>query len=182
MAFFVKENQNTYTNIILDMDETLLGHTLQPFEENKYNIQMTPIARPYLHGFLEYVFTRFERVSIWTAAGQRWYDECYDKVLRHYIPEGKKFHFVKTRSLIKIYVPTKKLTEIYTDYPEYNSSNTLIIDDNPMTYIDNVENAIGIEPFCYDLMDEKTRQTDQALLRTIERLECILNGEDYDEL
>ena len=165
MAAFVEKNN--YTNIILDMDETLLGHYVRLTP----SLQFAITARPHLREFLAFCFDRFERVSIWTAAEKGWYDRCYEDVLKPNLPEGKLFHFVRARSLNKTmsFNPVKRLTDIYKAYPNlYNSTNTLIVDDNPLTYADNVDNAIPIQPFLCDYMDYATRrkicETDTALL------------------
>jgi len=151
-------------NIILDMDETLI-HRL--FVKNR--IYAEPIARPHLKEFLEFIFANSKNVSIWTHGLKEWYDFVYKKVLKDLIPEGKTFHFVRTRETsIGDYVDfiqiNKKLRDInsgipsisflkpllvlYKKYPgEYNQNNTFIIDDNPTTYLINKENAIAIKPY-----------------------------------
>jgi len=183
MAAFGKKNN--YTNIILDMDETLLGYYVKP----RPVLHFTIIARPHLREFLGFCFKRFERVSIWTAAEKYWYDRCYKDVLKPNLPEGKSFHFVRARSLNKTtsHNPVKRLTDIYKAYPDlYNSTNTLIVDDNPFTYVENLDNAIPIQPFLCDYMDESSRkkicETDTALLETIQKLEKLLDGDDDDEI
>lgn len=136
-------------NLILDMDGTLIDNywCIKTYRQNI-------VPRPYLKDFFEFIFQHFERVSIWTNAFQDWYDEVYEKVFRYYIPEGKSFHFVRTREdLYHIRRFVKPLSEIYEKYPEYNSYNTLIIDDIPKTYSLNLENAIPILPYLYLHMD-----------------------------
>ena len=151
-------------NLILDMDETLIYSKI-----NNYSIYADPIPRPHLKEFLEFVFTNCKNVSIWTHGLKQWYDIVYEKVLKDLIPEGKTFHFVRTREtpigsyddfiqinkkLYKINPGIssisflKPLLVIYKNYPdEYNKNNTFIIDDNPTTYLLNKENVIAIKPY-----------------------------------
>ena len=117
------------TNIILDMDGTLLDYVPPCFDHNKSYTQI-PIARPYLKLFMKYLFANFERVSIWTAAAKNWYDMCYETVLKEALPEGKDFHFVKTRLNYEFRKGVKPLKLIYEEYQDlYNPENTLIIDE-----------------------------------------------------
>jgi TFIIF-interacting CTD phosphatase-like protein len=151
-------------NIILDMDQTLI-HSV--FIKN--SIYAYPIPRPHLKEFLEFVFANSKNVSIWTHGLKEWYEVVYEKVFKNLIPEGKSFHFVRTRETpigdyddfiqinkklndIKCNIPSisflKPLLVIYKKYPnQYNENNTFIIDDNPITYLINKENAIAIKPY-----------------------------------
>uniref|UniRef100_A0A6C0EPC9 FCP1 homology domain-containing protein n=1 Tax=viral metagenome TaxID=1070528 RepID=A0A6C0EPC9_9ZZZZ len=147
-------------NLILDMDGTLIDHY---YCTRKCDIIIIP--RPYLSDFLTFVFDNFNRVSIWTNADEDWYKKVYEKVLKHYIPKNKSFHFIKTRTYNSTII--KPLTFIYNIYPEYNSSNTIIIDDNPNTYVNNTDNAIPIPTFLYLIHDDE-------LLKTITVLKLFL--------
>jgi hypothetical protein len=182
MTAFTKNILN-YENIILDMDGNILDnipHHLQrkPFA---FSYRVQPIARPHLKQFMKYVFDTFKRVSIWTAGTNSWYKECYDEVLRDCIPEGKKFDFVMTREDFMFYYPIKPLSYVYMIFPDYNSKNTIIVDDNPITYSKNVENAIGMISFTYSLLSEIQRQyldnSDFELLKLMVVLDRKMKGE-----
>ena len=134
-------------NLILDLDNTLVDGWLEnaPCED-----VATIIARPFLTDFLKFAFDTFERVSIWTNASRRWYELCYNRVLCDHIPDGKKFHFVKSIEDGLVTIPSsqpKLLKKIFSLYPEYNIMNTLILDDAPHTYRLNRLCAIPISPF-----------------------------------
>jgi len=173
------------TNIILDMDGTLLDNTVNyGLFDSQVKCETRPIARPYLKTFMEYVFEKFERVSIWTHGTKDWYDLCFEKVLQYVIPRGEQFHFVITRNDEPEYVQTynmpraKPLTEIYAKYPEYNEFNTIVIDDMPYTYVLNIDNAIPIKSFSFDSLDFEIQQNlerhDYELLRIIEILHKLI--------
>lgn len=166
--------------IVLDVDGTLADNIPVRFPENNpnycpsfvtnvlgiqvrtpANILPKPIARPGLSEFLAFVFEEFDSVMIWTAAIPLWYEKVYREVLKPNLPPGKDFHFVKTRDQTKPYVHLKPLSEIYAKFPQYSSTNTLVVDDNPATFRDNVENAVHIPGFFYDklstLAEERVR-------------------------
>jgi hypothetical protein len=166
-------------NLILDMDETLITHKLNP-----YDIFADPIPRPHLKEFFEFVFKNFKYVSIWTHGSSQWYEIVNKKIFTNFLPEGKSFHFVITRDNTqftyndvikineilekkKIIIPCisflKPLFIIFDKYPdEYNSKNTFILDDKPITYCINTENAFSIRP--YVVIDNE----DTELLKIIE--------------
>jgi TFIIF-interacting CTD phosphatase-like protein len=175
-------------NIILDMDETLITHKFNP-----HGIFSEPVPRPHLKEFFEFIFTNCKNVSIWTHGLKEWYDIVYEKILKDCIPEGKSFHFVRTREApiiesyndiieinqklhnLKVDIPSilflKPLLLIYKKYPnEYNENNTFIIDDKEITYCLNEENAIEIQPYNIDNIDniDNSDNSDTELLRIID--------------
>ena len=138
-------------NIILDMDGTLGDYIPASFEENpRRHFMHMPIPRPGLRKFFAFVFAHYERVSIWTAASIEWFEFFKLSVLLPNMPQGTSFHFEKTRAMDEPYVALKPLSVIYKKFPDYNSSNTVIVDDNVETFKDNRENALHIPSFCYD--------------------------------
>lgn len=179
----VPETEEKCGNIILDMDGTLGDNIPASFPENPVSVgSCVPIPRPGLKKFLAFVFSRYERVSIWTAASSDWYFTFKESVLRPNMPPGAAFHFERTRNLNVPYVPLKPLSEIYAEYPEeYNESNTTIVDDNVETFQDNRDNAVHIPPFFYDRLGgspetrRKTAAKDRGLYTTIEILTARQN-------
>lgn len=159
-----------YMNLILDMDGTLIDSYFS-FDTGK----MVIIPRPYLKEFFDFAFENFTNVSIWTNGTKEWYDEVCKRVLLSYIPIGKSFHFVKTRTNLFDTNIIKPLSEIYKIYSCYNNSNTFILDDNPDTYVCNVENSIPITTFETILDDEnKNCNNDNELIKVISLLKIML--------
>jgi hypothetical protein len=141
-------------NIVLDMDGTLINEHMEP--------------RPYLKMFFEFVFEKFQHVSIWTYASTEWFEMVFHKVFKPILPEGKTFHFVWCRVHCKVstrYNPfthlsslyiIKPLTEVYRRFPHiYHTYNTFFIDDTPSTYDENRQNAIQITTFRENLLDNE---------------------------
>jgi len=169
------------------MDGTLVDNIpakSKGFIENLELYKPTPIARPGMKEVLEYAFTNYKHVSIWTAGTRLWYNEVYEKLFKHAIPPGKNFHFVRTRNVFERYVPLKPLSMIYAQYSDYTPSNTIIVDDNPNTFRDNIENAEHIPSFFYDLLgttpDERKNKCaeDIEIFGLIDRLK--LRRRDYN--
>ena len=100
-----------YMNLILDMDGTLIDSYFS-FVTGK----MVIIPRPHLKEFLEFVFDNFSNVSIWTNGVKEWYEEVYSTLLITFIPNGKSFHFVKTRENLFDTNIVKPLSDIYKIY------------------------------------------------------------------
>lgn len=148
---FVLDSPGKRGNIILDMDGTLGDNIPKTFPENPERfLTPVPIPRPGLKKFFAFVFARYERVSIWTAATYPWYAIFKERVLLPNMPPGAEFHFERTRNPNLPYIILKPLSEIYAMYPEYNESNTTIVDDNVGTFRENRANAVHIPPFFYD--------------------------------
>lgn len=171
------ENAVKCGNIILDMDGTLGDNIPSNLVENPNRYSKTiPIPRPGLRKFFRFVFAHYENVSIWTAALPQWYNQFKEEVLLPNMPPGAEFHFERTRVPGETYIVLKPLSEIYAKYPEYNSTNTTIVDDNIETFKDNVENAVQIPSFFYDLLGyspevrKRNAANDRELFKVIEVL------------
>ena len=169
-------------NIILDMDETLIGAQFAVHSENlpffdnakPYIITTCQIhERPFLDVFFEYVFNKFERVSIWTHGTTEWYNTCYEYVLKKYIPKGKHFYKVITRD--NNILPfendlSKPLHKFYMLCPYHNENNTFILDDYKEVKKTQPKNCISIHPFFFT---KKNSQNDKVLLNLIPYLSEI---------
>lgn len=140
--------------IILDIDNTLIdtkiiykknlnqqhkGYiSLTTKEKCKLltNKELTPMVsilvykRPYLAQFLKYIFENYT-VALWTAAKKEWMDTILDKVLYKYKNKFLfKWHREHSETEAKYMKPLRK---VFDKYKRYDSTNTLIIDDNLTT-------------------------------------------------
>ncbi len=159
--------------LILDMDGTLIDG-------------MTP--RPYLEEFFIFIFENFKYVGIWTAAEKSWYEDIYIYIFKPILDKiNQKFIFVKTRnnckhkrinqykdngfnyssSLDTTYI--KPLRNIFKQKKlNFNKHNTLIIDDTPITYIENYGNGIPIPEFKKEKEDKVLKDIIPYLQQLIE--------------
>lgn len=128
--------------LILDLDGTLIG-TGTP-----------PLPRPGLRTFLKYVFHHFE-VALWTAADENWLQYAMDTVLGEFLSSiDQCFVFIIYR-IGPHKNQIKPLSYIWSQFPKYNVNNTLIVDNNPITYSHNPASGIFIPTFSdsvYDIM------------------------------
>ena len=153
-------------NIVLDMDGTLLEGFYGDYGDN---VVIKP--RPHLWTFFNFIFYKFDRVSIWTNGDRNWFNKCYNEVLRYYVPYGCSFDFIITYDdgFVECrWTGAKELRKLYETWPDkYNPYNTFILDDSPHTYKHNNENAIPIKPFKYN---DENEGGDVELLRIIQLL------------
>lgn len=109
------------------------------------------LTRPHLQEFLDFAFSYFRVVGVWSAGTKDYVDE----IVKFIFPEGKRQpHIVFTRDDIiqteetEVGKPLIKLynhNEVFQRY--MNEKNTLIIDDNLTTSIYNSENIVHIPKY-----------------------------------
>jgi hypothetical protein len=133
-------------HIILDMDGTLVGIVNN----------MKPISRPYLEDFLVFCFKNFKSVSIWTAANIEWFEVVNEKIFQPMLEKHNlNFRFVwdynkciRTRTINYYgFKYIKNLEKVWNEYKDMNKDNTIIVDDNQISCMDNLENAIIIPSY-----------------------------------
>jgi hypothetical protein len=177
--------EQTDENIILDMDGFMLDYIPYKigFKENPTKTTF-PVPRPYIGNFLRFVFRKYKRVSIWTAATKTWFDTCYEYAIQPCMPPGAAFHFVRTHpeGVLRSTIPLKPLRLIFSEHPEYTAANTTICDDNELTFADNRHNAEQVHSYFYDLLGHTPEwrryfaAMDTALLHLIGRLKVRKPG------
>jgi len=154
-----------YENVILDLDSTLIWSTRELIKNNAnylpLNIDGKKIymyIRPYLKEFLEHCFNNHKTVSLWSL-GTKQYVEPVLQILFKLFKITKKFHFVKTNEDSYIFnnifdtTPSKSLNKIFEEYPSFNKTNTIFIDDNLDVHDDNYDNIYQIENYYGDSTD-----------------------------
>lgn len=113
------------------------------------------VTRPYTREFLEFAFTYFRVVGVWSAGTADYVAE----IVKYLFPPGtRQPHVIFTRDDIVANGETdvgKPLAKLYSHnevFERYmNEKNTMIIDDNPSTSLYNKANIVNIpryEPAC----------------------------------
>lgn len=176
--------------IILDIDNTLIDTKiiLDKYKDNyskpsftlsktdisklyKKNAEIVPFIRvliyrrPYLTQFLTYIFQHFY-VGIWTAANEEWMNIVLNKVLKNYKNKFLfKWHREHSNPEGKYMKPLRR---IFEKYPRFNSSNTLIIDDNYTTTQIKISH-LHINRFDYKKPDEDLKVITGLLKKQIKK-------------
>lgn len=144
-------------HIVLDLDGTLVSEPAywQPVEN------FPVAARPYLFEFLDFCFQNFETVSIWTAANREWFEGKYETFLApilavlqrsfHMVLTGEKCSFMPDPHAVECYaasMPVKPLRKLWARKTlPHNKDNTIVVDNNPWTFVANYGNGVEIRSY-----------------------------------
>jgi len=152
-------------NVILDLDQTLINsEPLEnfPFKDkgikekvlhfdiyNMDDIYLTA-ARPYLEEFLDELFKNYN-VSIWTAASNSYMCFIIEHILLKNTNRKLDYVFFDYHCDLsqREYDYSKKLDLLFDilNITNYDSTNTIIIDDLKEVFQCQPDNAINIKPF-----------------------------------
>jgi TFIIF-interacting CTD phosphatase-like protein len=158
-------------NVILDLDNTILSaEPLDEFPFKKPGLKKRICGemavhdmdsyyiifeRPRVQNFLDWLFENYN-VSVWTAASKDYALYVIENIILTK-PERKLDHILFSYHCNiskKQYRYSKKLNLIFDRFqiPNYNSDNTIIIDDLPEVSSCQPDNAIRIKAF--EILDE----------------------------
>lgn len=145
---------------------------------------MSGIKRPHLDEFIDFCFSYFKIVGVWSA-GKRSYVE-------HIVPElfgNHEPHIIYTlddceRNSRGVYKPLEKIVNDERIKRFTSMEKILIIDDNEDTFSMNVDNAIHIPKYEPAFTVNSLRTDDRALLDIMEWLNDIrsINYKDIRNL
>jgi Dullard-like phosphatase family protein len=153
--------------LILDLDETLVHSTIQPVSHHHILVEVVidtmpctfyVIKRPHVDAFLKKVAEWYD-VVIFTASMRQYADPLIDQLDTKGIVKGRLFresclnkdgNFIKDLSLIK-----------------QDLSSTIIIDNSPIAYSHNKENAVPIDNWMGD------NPRDESLLNLLPFLNAL---------
>jgi len=151
-------------NVIFDLDNTLLCSVqfnqlhLIPnninlqykdyiFDTTNLGINYRIFLRPYLTSVLKEI-SKIANISVWTAAQESYADFIVNNIFPKDIKPEFVFTSKETEYGLRQYFRFKPLELVYETFPnEYNSSNTIIIDDLSDVFSSNPKNCIPIHPF-----------------------------------
>jgi TFIIF-interacting CTD phosphatase-like protein len=130
---------------------------------------MWGVTRPGLKRFLIFCFSYFRMVVVWSAGRKSYVEAIIDEIFKDIRRPSPVFTYNDLDTLKGKYDPTKRLKKLYTRHPEYaeylNERNTLIIDDNPLTFVENPDNAVEIPDYSPEPTISSLGQEDHALLQ-----------------
>lgn len=167
-------------NIVLDLDETLI-HTITITK--KHSAKLAKISdfhfviekqyfwvnkRPGLDLFLDFIFKYFQ-VGIWTAADKAYATQICKHILTY--DQVKKIKFIYSRNfchLDRTETPTsftKPLAKLFELYPDFDQSNTLMIDNTPHVMKYNPYNGVYIPDFTSQHNDDVLYHTRNIIIK-----------------
>lgn len=172
--------------LILDLDGTLITSKKYDITDNKETKLQTFVVvddydnehlikkRPGLDEFLEKVSERYD-IGVWTASSS---DYAIPICLELFKKSGLDFIHCRERCVMEyklgeltaVKKPIKTLFK-GSDSDLFGMHNTLVLDDTPTTYMDNIENAIPIKSWYGD-------ENDKELSKTLLLIQCRMSLED----
>lgn len=153
--------------LILDLDETLVHSTIQPVSHHHLVVDVVidavpctfyVIKRPHVDTFLKKVAEWYD-VVIFTASMQQYADPLIDQLDAKGLVKGRLF---RESCLNKEGNFIKDLTRI-----EQDLTSTIIIDNSPIAYSHNKENAVPIDNWMGD------NPRDESLLNLLPFLNAL---------
>lgn len=168
--FSYKKSQKK--SLILDIDETLVHSAFTPFNRppdisldiklNGLNKKIYVLKRPHVDEFLEELSNIFEIITF-TASLSQYAGPLLDKLDKFHIVNNRLF---RENCIHQKGIFIKDLRKVGRDL-----KNIIIIDNNPVSYIANMDNGIPISTW-YDNLD------DNELMKLIPLLKYLANVED----
>lgn len=145
-------------NIILDIDGTLIADLKDSEPEHI-------VPRPYIALFLDYIFTNFKNVAIWTAATEGWARTAMEAIMTP--KQINKLSFIWTRPRCNYLDDSKSMKPLdkvfrvkkYKDLG-FDRSKTIILEDTLGNAIKNEDNFILVPRF-------KTHHTTDTVLKDL---------------
>jgi TFIIF-interacting CTD phosphatase-like protein len=174
-------------NVVLDLDNTLLSAESMedfPFKNPEMKDKALKFSfhdmdgyyiifeRPHVQEFLDYLFKNFN-VSVWTAASKDYALFVIQNILltkpeRHLEYIFFAYHCKISKNLYNRNSKNLKLLwEKFNLGTEFNSKNTMIIDDLPEVFESQPKNCIAIHPF--EILDDDAEH-DKVLLDDVKPL------------
>lgn len=134
----------------------------------KGNISIVMIVfRPYLQEFLKFLLDYFDHISIWSAGHKR-YVRAIESIL--FSPDNEVYRNKCVKVLTRKDCNEITKTSVLKDLNSkgFNLENTIIIDDNETTFVNNPNNAIHIPAYNPQLKEEHILYDDKSLLKIME--------------
>lgn len=180
--------------VFLDLDNTVISsEPLDSLDVEKYKDKAAKFQfhnmddyyivfeRPYLQMFLDYLFKHFD-VNVWTAASKDYALFIINNILLQDKSDpskdisDRKIHYFLFSYHCKWSEKTngchKGLQLVWDIIPDYNNTNTIIVDDLKEVHADQPYNGYNIKPFEFK---GEYSENDPELLKLMDILEQIKN-------
>lgn len=149
---FYSDNAKQKPLLILDMNNVLVYRSFQPTQADEtpetvaFNNSATILGkfytwkRPNLDQFIDHCFTNFT-VAVWSSAQKQTVDNLVEFVFGNrktellFVWDQTKCETVETGKKKPLF--KKQLVEVWKEYPDYDKSNTFLMDDSPEKVADN---------------------------------------------
>jgi ubiquitin-like domain-containing CTD phosphatase 1 len=163
--------------LVLDVDYTLFDH--------KSTAETVGVlSRPHLHEFLSGVYEHYD-IAIWSATNMKWVEVKMKELGVLTNANYKVVFMLCSLATITVHLPekgfvdVKPLAVIWGKFPQYTSTNTLMVDDLRRNFLMNPSNGIKIRPF-RDAHFNQSR--DSELLKLLSYLRSISDVNDVTQI
>lgn len=139
------------------------------------------VIRPHTMEFLQYCIERFNKVVIWSAGVESYVHNIVDILFANMKRRPDVVWTSKNCRGGERNPQEKPLEWLYKQYPFMTSKNTIIVDDNSVTFTENESNAICIpefKPLKNLELDDFSLTNDSDLLSRAKLRELILSTND----
>lgn len=180
MAF----NATKQMNIILDLDSTIIS-SLRPWDDKLPPLESGLIGhdmdgeymvyeRPGLQKFLDFLFANF-MVSVWTAASKDYAIFIINNVILKKPGRQLEFFLFNYHGEFseEVYQGHKDLRLIWDTYPQFDNTNTIIVDDYEAVFAPQMCNSYPMPAFEADSPDAPN---DRELEKLMNKLKNIKPG------
>jgi hypothetical protein len=177
---------------LMDIKERIYILTLDDVVDSRGTGSKTKlwgIFRPHLKEFLDFCFTYFRTIVVWSAGKLRYVHGIVEIIFTR-LNEPSEPHIVyswddcavSSKSIKKPL--TKMISEISNLSKYLNLTNTFVLDDRKSTFQDNPNNGILMPIYKPNLTIDELRQDDLALLQLIRwfKLPEVINSTDVRTL
>ena len=165
--------------LVLDVDYTL-------FDDRSSADNISELARPYLHSFLEAAYAFYD-IIIWSATHHGWIELKMQQlgILGH--KAYKLCAIVGSKAMITVkaegygVINVKPLGVIWAMYPQWAPHNTIMFDDLSRNFLMNPQCGLKIRP-CRKMTIATNREQDDELLRLTQYLLLIAPLPSFEQL
>lgn len=162
-------------------DNNIIFYSFVGDDNIEYNVIFC--KRPGLDEFLDFIFSKFKDVSIWSAGINRYVNSISYKIFGEERFNKLKLLYSRKHCDQVANLSFKKIFSI----KGFEPSKTIILDDNDTTFTENVENAFHINYFgnCYTNINQgiiSYNKNDKDLYKFINYFKNISNVPDVRKL